>query len=98
MTPLLYSFRRCPYAMRGRMGLWIAGLRPERDYQHREIILRDKPAHMLELSPKGTVPVFLTNDGRVIDESLDLLHYGLSLNDPEDWRGRHDAAGTIHSR
>jgi len=53
--PVLYSFRRCPYAMRGRMGLYSAEIKVEL----REIILRDKPAHMLEKSPKGTVPVLI---------------------------------------
>ncbi len=81
MTAILYSFRRCPYAMRGRMGLLVSGLK----YEHREIILRDKPAHMLEVSPKGTVPVFIKSDGEIIDESLDLLNYALSQNDPQGW-------------
>ncbi|NNE56469.1 MAG: glutathione S-transferase [Hellea sp.] len=81
MSAILYSFRRCPYAMRGRMGLKVSGL----SYEHREIILRDKPAHMLEVSPKGTVPVFIKEDGAVIDESLDLLYYSLGHNDPRSW-------------
>jgi len=55
---ILWSFRRCPYAMRGRMGLKVSGL----TYEHREIILRDKPQEMLEASPKGTVPVFIKED------------------------------------
>ena len=77
---ILYSFRRCPYAMRGRMGLKISGL----DYEHREILLRDKPAEMLSISPKGTVPVFQTDD-RVIEESLELLLYALNQHDPLGW-------------
>ncbi len=81
MSAVLYSFRRCPYAMRGRMGLKVSGL----SYEHREIILRDKPAHMLEVSPKGTVPVFITDDGTVIDESLDLLNFALAHHDPLGW-------------
>ncbi len=81
MSALLYSFRRCPYAMRGRMGLKVSGL----NYEHREIILRNKPPHMLELSPKGTVPVFRTLDGEIIDESIDLLRFSLAQNDPHDW-------------
>ena len=81
VNALLYSFRRCPYAMRGRMGLKVSGL----DYEHREILLKDKPAHMLELSPKGTVPVFQTDDGQVIDESLDLLNFAIAVNDPLGW-------------
>lgn len=67
--------------MRGRMALAISGL----EYEHREIILRDKPASMLEFSPKGTVPVFVTEQGEVVDESLSLMQHALGLNDPEDW-------------
>lgn len=81
MSAILYSFRRCPYAMRGRMGLHVSGL----EYEHREIILRDKPAAMLEASPKGTVPVYIKPDGEVIEESLDLLRWALSQNDPLGW-------------
>lgn len=81
MGAILYSFRRCPYAMRGRMGLKASGL----PYEHREIILRDKPEEMLKVSPKGTVPVFVKNDGAIIDESLDLLKWALSQNDPMGW-------------
>ena len=77
----LYSFRRCPFAMRGRMGLFAAGLNPE----VREIVLRDKPAHMLEISPKGTVPVLWLEDGSVIDESLDVMLYALGKSDPRNW-------------
>jgi len=81
MSAILWSFRRCPYAMRGRMGLKVSGL----DYEHREIILRDKPQEMLEASPKGTVPVFIEEDGNVIEESLDLLNWALGQNDPLGW-------------
>lgn len=72
MDNILYSFRRCPYAMRARMALHLAGA----EYEHREILLRDKPDHMLELSPKGSVPVLLM-DGKVIDESLDIMRWAL---------------------
>jgi len=81
MTALLYSFRRCPYAMRARMALQACGAK----YEHREVILRDKPAEMLEASPKGSVPVFITDDGAVIDESLDLMFWALEQSDPEHW-------------
>ncbi len=70
---ILYSFRRCPYAMRARMALSLAGTK----YEHREVLLRDKPSDMLEASPKGSVPVFVTSDGSVIDESLDILKWAL---------------------
>ena len=56
---ILYSFRRCPYAMRARMALSSSGL----EYEHREVVLRDKPPEMLEVSPKGTVPVLVTETG-----------------------------------
>ncbi|WP_316858896.1 glutathione S-transferase [uncultured Cohaesibacter sp.] len=79
--PLLYSFRRCPYAMRARMGLFASGVVVEL----REIVLRNKPAHMLEVSPKGTVPVLVKPDGTVLEESLDIMLWALSQNDPHGW-------------
>lgn len=78
---ILWSFRRCPYAMRGRMGLKVSGLA----YEHREIILRDKPQEMLDASPKGTVPVFIKDNGEIIEESLELLNWALSQHDPLGW-------------
>ena len=57
--PILYSFRRCPYAIRARMALLACGI----PVQLREVVLRDKPAAMLELSPKGTVPVLVLRAG-----------------------------------
>ena len=76
----LYSFRRCPYAMRARLGVVFAELQVEL----REIVLRNKPAQMLAISPKGTVPVLqLTgSDGRVIEESREILEWALAQNDP----------------
>jgi glutathione S-transferase len=79
--PLLYSFRRCPYAMRARMALRYSGVAVE----IQEVSLKDKPAEMLKLSPKGTVPVLALPDGQVIDESLDIMRWALAQNDPEDW-------------
>lgn len=79
--PILYSFRRCPYAMRARMALFLAG-------QHcilREVLLRDKPDAMIAASAKGTVPVLVLADGTVIDESLDVMRWALSIADPENW-------------
>ena len=78
MVPILYSFRRCPYAMRARLALASAAI----TFEHREVLLRDKPAAMLSASPKGTVPVLVTSQ-RVIDESLDIMLWALSQNDPE---------------
>lgn len=80
-SPTFYSFRRCPYAMRARLALYASG----QTVELREIVLRDKPAHMLEISPKGTVPVLLLPDGEVIDESIDIMHWALNQNDPEHW-------------
>jgi glutathione S-transferase len=79
--PILYSFRRCPYAMRARMAIWSSGVQVEL----REVVLRAKPPEMLAASPKGTVPVLCLAGGRVIDESLDIMHWALGINDPEDW-------------
>lgn len=81
MGDILYSFRRCPYAMRGRMGLKASGIH----YEHREIIFRDKPQAMLDASPKGTVPVYIKTNGQVIEESIDLLNWALAQNDPMGW-------------
>ena len=79
--PVLYSFRRCPYAMRARMALGVAGIVCEL----REVLLRDKPAEMLALSQKGTVPVLHLPNGQVIDESLDVMHWALAQHDPLGW-------------
>ena len=74
--------------MRARLALLVSGVAFER----REVALRDKPAAMLAASPKGTVPVRVLADGRVIDEILDIMRHALALNDPEDWLGGDDAA------
>jgi glutathione S-transferase len=80
MTPVLYSFRRCPYAIRARLAILSAGL----EVELREVVLRDKPAAFLEASPSGTVPC-LVNAGEVIDESLDVMIWALKQHDPEGW-------------
>lgn len=85
--PILYSFRRCPYAMRARMALRVSGTVCEL----REVKLAAKPAEMLEASPKGTVPVLVLPDGRVIDESLAIMRHALAQNDPEGWLAGDDA-------
>lgn len=77
--PSLYSFRRCPYAMRARLGLLFA----EVPVALREITLKNKPAQMLEISPKGTVPVLQLLDGSVIEESADIMTWALEQNDPQ---------------
>ncbi len=83
MTPLpvLYSFRRCPYAMRARWAITVADV----EVELREILLRDKPAALLAASPKGTVPVLVLPGGQVIDESLDIMRWALAQRDPEHW-------------
>nr|WP_294839256.1 glutathione S-transferase [uncultured Methylotenera sp.] len=81
ILPILYSYRRCPYAMRARMALKYAGIAVE----IREIALRDKPAHLLQISPKGTVPVLLTTQGVVLEQSLDIMHWALQQSDPDGW-------------
>jgi glutathione S-transferase len=84
--PVLYSFRRCPFAMRARLALVVSGAALEL----REIKLSAKPAAMLKVSPKGTVPVLVLPDGTVIDESLDIMHWALAQADPEGWLDRDD--------
>ncbi|MCU0542849.1 MAG: glutathione S-transferase [Oscillatoriaceae cyanobacterium Prado104] len=79
--PILYSFRRCPYAMRARLALAISN----RSCELREVVLRDKPPEMLAVSPKGTVPVLIDAGGQVIDESIDIMLWALQQNDPEQW-------------
>jgi glutathione S-transferase len=83
--PVLYSFRRCPYAIRARLALRYAGI----DTALREVVLRDKPQQMLEVSPKATVPVLVLCEGalgqEVIDESLDIMRWALAQNDPDGW-------------
>jgi len=76
----LYSFRRCPYAMRARLGLLFAEL----PVALREITLKNKPAHMLAISPKGTVPVLQLADGVVIEESRDIMEWALEQQDPQE--------------
>lgn len=88
MRPILYSFRRCPYAIRARLALWQAGV----VVALREVVLRDKPAHLLEISPKGTVPVLRLPDGRVLEESLDIMLWALRQNDPDGWLTAGDGA------
>lgn len=79
--PILYSYRRCPYAMRARMAIWAANIQVE----VREVSLREKPAHLLHISPKGTVPVLLLEDGTVLEQSLDIMQWALAQRDPQGW-------------
>jgi glutathione S-transferase len=79
--PLLYSFRRCPYAIRARMALIEAKI----DYELVEVSLKNKPQALLDLSAKGQVPVLLTLDAQVIDESFDIMLWALKQSDPHAW-------------
>lgn len=79
--PVLYSFRRCPYAMRARMALDYAGV----NVHLREVVLRSKPDELLRISPKGTVPVLQLPDGRVIDQSWDIMRWACEQADLQDW-------------
>ncbi|HXH15809.1 MAG TPA: glutathione S-transferase [Sphingomonas sp.] len=89
MLPILYSFRRCPYAMRARLAI----AANDRRVELREIVLTDKPAAMIEASPKGTVPVLVLPDASVIDESLDIMRWaGASASAPAGWPNDADMA------
>lgn len=79
--PILYSYRRCPYAMRARMALQYAGIA----VAIREIALKDKPVEMLKASPKGTVPVLVLPDGSVLEQSLEIMHWALQQHDTAGW-------------
>jgi glutathione S-transferase len=84
--PILYSFRRCPYAMRARLALEEASI----VYELREVVLNNKPAQMIALSGKGTVPVFQLQNGAVIDESIEVMHWALGQSDPHAWLAADD--------
>lgn len=81
--PLLYTFRRCPYAMRARLALHASGVAVDMV----EVSLRAKPQALIDCSPKATVPVLRLTDGTVIEESLDIMRWALAINDPDDWLG-----------
>ena len=85
---VLYSFRRCPYAMRARLAIAVSSA----GCVLREVKLSAKPEAMLAASPKGTVPVLLLPDGKVIDESLEIMRWTLSNRDPECWLEGDDQA------
>ena len=90
--PILYSFRRCPYAMRARLALDAS----RQAVRLREVVLRDKPQEMLNASPKGTVPVLCEAGGTIVEESLDIMHWALRLHDPECWlEGEAESAALI---
>ncbi|MFP3515394.1 glutathione S-transferase [Pseudomonas sp. SIMBA_077] len=78
---VLYSFRRCPYAMRARMALRYSGVA----LSIVEVNLKAKPAEMLALSPKGTVPVLACANGQVIEQSVEIMLWALAQHDPDHW-------------
>ena len=84
--PILYSFRRCPYAIRARMALWVAGVTVEL----REVKLAAKPPELAAASPKATVPVLVLANRTVIDESLGIMRWALAQHDPEGWLAGDD--------
>ncbi len=86
--PVLYSFRRCPYAMRARLAIAVSRTCCEL----REVKLSSKSDAMLAASPKGTVPVLVLPDGEVIDESLGIMRWALAKRDPECWLKGDDPA------
>lgn len=88
VLPILYSFRRCPYAVRARLALCQAGVSVEL----REVVLARKPADMLAISPAGTVPVLQLPSGEVIAQSLDVMRWALVQHDPDGWLARGDTA------
>lgn len=83
--PILYSFRRCPYAIRARLAIKVSQIQVEL----REVVLAEKPKAMLAESPKGTVPVLVLSDDTVIDESKDIMFWALNQNDPDKWLSQH---------
>ena len=79
--PILYSYRRCPYAMRARMAIKYANV----SVDIRDIALKEKPAEMLIASPKSTVPVLVLQDGQVLEQSLDIMYWALQQRDIDGW-------------
>lgn len=79
--PVLYSFRRCPYAIRSRLAIQVSGF----SCHLREVLLRDKPDELIAVSSKATVPVLVLPDGAVIDQSLDIMLHVLNIHDPTNW-------------
>jgi glutathione S-transferase len=81
VLPILYSFRRCPYAMRARLALWASG----QVCELREVVLRNKPPELAAASAKATVPVLVLPDGQVLEQSLDIMRWALQRRDPAGW-------------
>lgn len=80
-APILYSFRRCPYAIRARLAIKVSGVQ----VALREVVLSDKPAALLAASAKATVPVLQLSNGRVLEQSLEIMYWALEQHDPQRW-------------
>jgi glutathione S-transferase len=78
--PILYSLQHCPYAMRARLGILLA----QQSVLIRAVVTKNKPAEMLAVSPKGTVPILIIDHVTIIDESIEIMLWALKLNDPQD--------------
>lgn len=92
--PILYSFRRCPYAMRARLGILLS----HQTVSLKEIILKHKPESMLKASPKGTVPVLILPNKHVIDESLDIMQWALQQSDPHQLLPKNQSQRDLTNR
>jgi len=94
--PILFTFRRCPYAIRARMALAYANIH----VNEHEVDLKNKPQDLINASAKATVPVLILADGLVIDESLDIIRWALNQSDPDGWLRaalKHSANDLIHT-
>ena len=91
LLPVLYSFRRCPYAMRARLALAVSGQACEL----REVVLKAKPPELLTASPKASVPVLVLPDGEVIEQSLDIMRWALAQSDPGQWLPQVPQVATV---
>ncbi len=89
--PTLYTFRRCPYAIRARLAIAASGV----PVLQQEVSLRQKPPEMLALSPKGTVPVLHRADGRGIDQSLEIMRWALQQHDPQGWLDQAESTESL---
>ncbi len=87
MKPLLYTFRRCPYAIRARLAIMVSGVEVDKC----EVDLRNKPKALVDCSPKATVPVLQFPNGKVIEESLEIMQWALTIHDPEEWLDEEDS-------
>lgn len=85
-TPILYSFRRCPYCMRAHMALKYARLK----IILREVVLSDLPVDVLAVSPQATVPSLVISENECMDESWDIVKWAIQQSDPENWLGENN--------